>query len=48
MYRRRRIDAYVINECINIPQSTPRGSGKSYQFLLNPGMKNVGIEISPK
>jgi len=48
MYRRRRIDACVMNECINIPHLTPRGSGKSYQFLLDPGIKNVGSEVSPK
>ena len=41
MYRKRQIDACVMNEDINIPHSTPRGSGKSYQFLLDPGMKNV-------
>lgn len=48
MYRRRRIDACVINKCINIPNSTPHDSGKSYQFLSDPGIMYVGSEVSPK
>jgi len=41
-------DLHLGNETIFVPHFSPHGSGKSYQFLLDPGIKNVGSEVSPK